>query len=673
MRKLLVGLVVALLLAIVLIAGFLFIPSPAQKWAVERAASAALGREVTLGEPFRLRAWPPLAITAADVRIANAEWGTAPDLVQIKAFELGVDALAFWSGHVVKIDRLLVQQPQIHLEVAADGKRNWEFGERAPAAPSTAAPSTPKPLPGFVLGDIKIADGLLAYDDKTSGLNRNVEQVALTIGQRAADQPVEIAGGATLDGRRATITGSVAHAGAVAAGESSPATISVAMPGGTVSFNGNVNMAGPVVQGQARIDLSAPRELLAWLGQQPALPEQALRSAAVDTRLDLAADHVKLDQLQIQVDEIKGTGHIAAALGQPPAIAGELAFNRLDLNPYLPAAPAATAATIGQPAQPNRGWSETPIDLPLPLPVDLDLRLGAEGVTMREVQTGPLALRVEADRQRAAVTIDQLQTTGGQLTGSAEARPGDPPTYAVSVHGQGIGVAKLLRTLGRKPRVDGAAALALDLTAKGNNQLQLVRSSNGKGSLVIRDGAILGINIAGMLRQVMTLGLSRVAGEQQRTDFAEAGGSFTITDGIFHNDDLALRAPVLRLDGAGTVDLPQRTVDYRITPRLATTLEGQGATGEPTLEAGLPFLVQGPFDAPSVRFDLNGKLTSAVSSPADIAKLAAELASDPQALKTLGDQFGLLKKIPGGVPKGLLQGAPELEGAARSLLKGLGR
>ena len=226
MRKLLTGLVVILLLAIVLIAGFLFIPSPAQKWAVERGASAALGRKVTLGEPFHLRAWPPLAITAADVKIANAEWGTASDLVQIKDFELGVDALAFWSGRVVKIDHLLVQQPQIHLEVAADGKRNWEFGERTSAAPGAAAPSTSKPLPGFVLGDIKIADGLLAYDDKTSGLSRNVEQIALTIGQGAADQPVEFAGGATLDGKRATITGSVAHAGAVAAGETSPATIS---------------------------------------------------------------------------------------------------------------------------------------------------------------------------------------------------------------------------------------------------------------------------------------------------------------------------------------------------------------------------------------------------------------------------------------------------------------
>ena len=95
---------------------------------------------------------------------------------------------------------------------------------------------------------------------------------------------------------------------------------------------------------------------------------------------------------------------------------------------------------------------------------------------------------------------------------------------------------------------------------------------------------------------------------------------------MLRNDDLYLRAPVLRLDGAGAVDLPQRTVDYRITPRIATTLEGQDASGTPVLQAGIPFLVQGPFASPSVRFDLNGTLTSAVGSPADLARVAADLA-----------------------------------------------
>lgn len=70
-------------------------------------------------------------------------------------------------------------------------------------------------------------------------------------------------------------------------------------------------------------------------------------------------------------------------------------------------------------------------------------------------------------------------------------------------------------------------------------------------------------------------------------------------NGIARTQDLRLVAPVLRLHGAGTVDLPRQATDLRITPKLASTLQGQGATGEPTFEAGIPFLPQAPMSRPS--------------------------------------------------------------------------
>ena len=51
MRKLIVGLLGLVLLVLVLVAAAIFIPSPLQKWAVERGASMATGRQVTIGEP----------------------------------------------------------------------------------------------------------------------------------------------------------------------------------------------------------------------------------------------------------------------------------------------------------------------------------------------------------------------------------------------------------------------------------------------------------------------------------------------------------------------------------------------------------------------------------------------------------------------------------------------
>lgn len=690
MRKLLIGLVVVVLALVGVVAAFLFVPSPLQGWAAERIASLALGRQVTLGDPFRLRVWPPLSITAADVRIANADWGRAPEMVRIDALELSADLLAFRRDNLLKIDRLLLRRPQVRLERAEDGRPNWAFGgDEVGEQEEAPRPAEVEEIPGFLLGDVRIEDGLIAYEDRAGGLARRAEDVDLAIAQAGSDEPVRIEGGLVMDGQRAALVGSVARAAAVAAGESSPAELELVLPGGTVRFEGTLNSAAPTVNGRTVVDLPAPRELLAWLGQELALPDDALRMIHLETQLDVAADRVALEPLELRVDEVSGRGNLVASLGEPPVLQGALVLDRLNLDPYLADRPSSTAADDDEaPAQGGGGWSEAPIKLPLPLPVDLDVRLSAEGLKVRQLETGRLAMRVRGDRQHASVALEDLVLHGGQLTGRAEARPGERPAYALALQGQGVRLLPALEALAGFDRFDGRGELRLNLVASGNSQRDLVESAAGDGEVMVRDGAILGINIAGMIRQIMTLGLNPAAGQEQRTDFAEMGGSFSVANGIVRNEDLRLRAPVLRLDGDGTVDLPQRTLDYRVRPQVAATLEGQGAAGEPTLQAGVPFVVQGPLDAPAVRFDLGGTLTGAIDSPEDIARVAADLARNPQAVRALRDRFDLLEQLPdadrarellegvlgGGQRRGApAGGAPTLEDRARGLLEGLGR
>jgi AsmA protein len=694
MRKLLIGVVLVLLLAVVAIGAFLFVPSPLQKWAVERGASLATGRQVTLGEPFRLSAWPPLTISAADLRVANADWGTAPELARIEALDASVDLLAFWRGNRVEIGRLALRRPQVNLEVGEDGRQNWTFAGNAAEGEAAGQPAPTKQIPGFVLGDIRIEDGLVSYDDRASKLNRRAEAIDLAITQAGADEPVKVDGGLTMEGKRATLAGTVARPQGVAAGETSPIALELRVPGGAVKFDGTVNTAAPAAGGSVELDLAAPRELLAWLGQGPALPEGAMRTAGLKTRLDFTSAQVAFEELQLRVDEVTGTGRAAVKFSDPPTVEGALDLGRLDLTPYLPAPAAERAAPSAKPqaAALDQDWSDAPIDLPLPLPIDIDFRVRAEGVKTGRVDLGVVSARLQADRQQATVTVDEVQAYGGRVVGNATAKPGTPPAYGVDLHVQGVRLLAALQALTGKGRFDGQTELKLALVTSGKSQRELVRGLGGDGRIVLRDGAVLGINIAGMLRQIMTLGLNPGATQQQRTDFAEAGGTFRIQNGIVRNDDLYLRAPVLRLDGAGAVDLPQRAVDYRITPQLASTLEGQGASGTPVLQAGVPFLVQGPFVSPSVRFDLNGALTSAVSSPADLARVAADLAQNPKAVQVLRDQFDLLGQLPApaaGKARDLIEGVlgggrdeskgdppkgvPDLGGAAKELLKGFGR
>ena len=72
-----------------------------------------------------------------------------------------------------------------------------------------------------------------------------------------------------------------------------------------------------------------------------------------------------------------------------------------------------------------------------------------------------------------------------------------------------------------------------------------------------------------MVRNAEGAFLNPEAGQTRKTDFAELGGTFTVKQGILANDDMHLQAPALRIGGRGTVDLPKRTLDYRIEPKAA--------------------------------------------------------------------------------------------------------
>ena len=685
MRKLLVGVLGLLAVVLLLVAAFLFVPTPLQKWAVQRGATLAAGRAVSFGEPFRLSAWPPLEITASDVRIANADWGTAPELARIGALEARLDLLAYWRDGRIQLDRLVVSQPQVNLEVDADGRRNWDLGGGdAPAGEPEDGAAGDGAIPAFVLGDVRIEDGVVAYEDRAQGTSRRAEAIGLTITQPGPDQPVALDGGLTLDGGQATLTGKVDRPQGAAAGERSPISVTVGLPGATASFTGEIETRGPAAAGTLDLQVAAPRDLLAWVGAAP--PDGLPGALAVKGQIDVGSTRIALSGLQLQADAMTASGEVAVDLVDPPKVTTDLGLGRLDLTPYLGAPQSGDDASAS--AAPE-GWPDTPLELPLPLPVDLDAKLRGEGVKAGKLEVGAFAAQVAADRQQLTATIDSLQAYGGGVTGTLRAEAATPPAYAVDLDVRDLGVLAASQALTGLSRIDGRGGARLALRTKGASVRQLVQDLGGEGRVSVQDGAVIGINIAGMLRQIMTLGLDRAATEQQRTDFAEAGASFRIEQGIVRTEDLHLNAPVLRLEGAGAVDLPRLTIDMRVTPKLASTLEGQNASGEPVFQAGIPFVIQGPYASPSVRFDLGGTLTGAIEGPEDVARLAADLAKSPQAVDALRKQFDLLKDLPAPAAgealdalKGVIEGGKsgtekkppdtsDLGNAAKGLLKGL--
>jgi AsmA protein len=107
----------------------------------------------------------------------------------------------------------------------------------------------------------------------------------------------------------------------------------------------------------------------------------------------------------------------------------------------------------------------------------------------------------------------------------------------------------------------------------------------------------------------------QVAGNSKdETKFTELNASFTIKNGVAHNQDLDAKAPLFRLGGAGDIDIGNSRLDYTAKASVVATTKGQGGADLSKL-AGVtvPVKLVGPFDDIKYQVDYG-------AAAADIAK-----------------------------------------------------
>ena len=83
--------------------------------------------------------------------------------------------------------------------------------------------------------------------------------------------------------------------------------------------------------------------------------------------------------------------------------------------------------------------------------------------------------------------------------------------------------------------------------------------------------------------------------------------SFNIKNGVAHNDDLAMKAPILRLakgDSKGDIDIGNEKINYTAKPTIVKSLKGQGGKELDDLDGiAIPIKISGTFAAPKYGMD----------------------------------------------------------------------
>jgi AsmA protein len=379
------------------------------------------------------------------------------------------------------------------------------------------------------------------------------------------------------------------------------------------------------------------RDLAAWLAQPIELEGEGLRTLSLAGRLEAGPERVALSGADVHLDRIQATAQLALELGAGvPRASGRVDLGMVDLGPYLPPEAAeepalapSEPATAGEPPD----WSDEPIALPPIGGFELDLAVTATGLRAGDLEVGASALTMALHDNRFTADLTELALYGGRGAGSLElALEGATPRIRQEFRLEGLQALPFLAAAAGFERLEGTADLELAVETRGASERQLVENLQGSGRAAFTDGAIVGMNIAAMVRNVGAAFLDPSAGESRKTDFAELGGTFVIERGVLTNDDMRLHAPTLRVGGRGTVDLPARTVDYRVEPRAVASLEGQG--GRTDLSGLLvPVVIEGPWHDISFRPDLSDLLQSAIENPEQIRQQLEQLGGQASGLR----------------------------------------
>jgi uncharacterized protein involved in outer membrane biogenesis len=183
-----VGWVVGILVVLVAAAGAaLWLGGPgAVRWALEHPVSGAFGRDIRIGGNFEVHWGAPTRIVAEDVHVANASWGSAPDMFAAKRLEIELYVRSLLWGPT-RIPLVALDGAKLLLETDGKGDKNWQFG-------GNTAPKKRREFPE--LQKFVVRDGGLTYRNGETKAESDLAITGLEVDAPDPQSPVTIA----LDG-----------------------------------------------------------------------------------------------------------------------------------------------------------------------------------------------------------------------------------------------------------------------------------------------------------------------------------------------------------------------------------------------------------------------------------------------------------------------------------------
>jgi len=586
---------------------------------IARAAQDATGRALQLEGPLALSVSLTPTVSGEGISLANAPWGSRPQMLTLRRFEVQLQLLPLLFGDI-QVNRLILIEPDILLETNAKGIGNWIFQAPGENKGAAAASNGGGAIP--YIGRLLIENGLLTYRDGVSGETTKIELTAVEAKANSTADPLNLVVQAAFNDMAIKINGSLGPLKNAFGGDQSlQIDLTAQGLGLTAKIKGTATATAGALD--ARIDLSATD--LSGLRPLAGDAVPAKVGLKLSAQAKVAGGKASLSDMSLTLGNSDLSGNLSVdTSGRLPKLIADLSGKRLDLAQLQP-------PTKNDGA--NKGRAEKKSGRPgkvLPaerLPLDALRALDANvKLSLAEVVTPGISLRqvsVVATLENGRLTLKPmaLSLAGSAIKFSALVDAGlKVPAVTFEMAALKLDLGRLLSEAKATELVQGTGNLSVKLAGRGNSVAAIAGSLNGDTKLLMNEGKIKTAAFDSAIG-----GLSAIVGmmsseTSEWTVLNCVASRFEIKKGIATSQVLLVDTEYSTVVGEGEMDLGKESLAMKVSPQSKSA----------TLNVAVPIKIGGTFAEPTFRPD-------ELATARRLGGLLGATAFPPLALLALGD------------------------------------
>lgn len=615
------------------------------------------GRDLVIEGDLSLSVFPWIAVNIGRTRLGNAAGFGDEPFLSFEEARLSVRLMPLLFEQKVTIGTASLDSFSLNLEVAANGKNNWEdLAEAGQEAPAEETAETGDSV-ALDIADIRLSNASISFSDAQAGGTNTINGLTLSTSSIAAGKPFDIDAEFDFSTQPAGVSGHLQYRSTMTLSEGNeqlsirgfsiegqldgitPQTTEYRFtaPSIEVDMLSERMTMGQIELAILGLEMSADVEPYSYTNPQPKMTlavqpfslkdlmqlvgvdapitadPDALGRVSFSARADVGATAIKLTAMTLKLDDTMLTGELSLPLTEHGSYEFDLSADHINADRYMAPADASGDTTA---------MAEDDIEIPVDLIRALNAKgnLKVERANLSGMTFENLVLGINGANGQLRMHPISAEFFEGKYNGDIRINAAsDTPSLSVNEKISGVQLAPLALAMFEQENITGTIAGGFKLSGSGKNLAAIRRDLDGSMAFSLADGAWEGTDLWHELRSAWALLKQKPAPEPSlpaRTEFSNVRATGPVTDGVFRNDDLLAELPFLQLTGNGTVNLVEARVDYSMQARVLEQPEFIDAADEAELNdftgAVIPLKITGPLDSPSIKPDIEAMLKAEV-------------------------------------------------------------